>query len=68
MATLHKDIPRDKKYLEPVISQSHRQLLRQLASEVAEYASHAVNQMQKRQWSRIKDLHDDKPTAWVNGV
>jgi hypothetical protein len=73
--TIYKDVPHvvfeswdDQKFLEPVVSLSDRQLLRELASEVATYATLPVNTLRKEQWSRINDLQDCKPMVWVNEV
>ena len=54
---------------QPIIpNNSEKEILRQLASEVAEIASLPVHAEKARLWQKLNDLKAERPMVWINEV
>ncbi len=51
-----------------VLAPSDRAILRELARRTAEFAADPVNEVRRRQWSRMNTLKAEKPMVWINEV
>ncbi|MDX9867019.1 MAG: hypothetical protein RBT78_03750 [Kiritimatiellia bacterium] len=51
-----------------VITRQDQEILRRLASEVAEIAALPVHKEKARLWQRLNDLRSERPMVWINEI
>ena len=50
------------------LSEKDNEILRRLASEVAEIASFPIHKEKAKIWTKLNDLKSERPMVWVNEI
>jgi hypothetical protein len=55
--------------VEPIrLTSAEQNVLRQLASEIAEIAALPVHQEKAKLWQKLNDLESERPMVWINEI
>jgi hypothetical protein len=62
----HYETPQEAEPI--VLNPEDREVLRELASEVAEIAALPVHAEKARMWTKLNDLESERPMVWINEI